>query len=144
MSMKLARRTLFPSHAQVHIGDFESTNVPEWSDQEYAKGVIAGADYIMVFTRDDLDGHVVVDIRAEESGRFVGHTVFDGTLSIPSGVMSVRSATDNPHPTVIMPSAGEWRVIISIDPKHDARHVTLQIPDYSHPDAPSDDSWLWS
>jgi hypothetical protein len=108
----------------VDIGDYESADVPTGNDDEWETGILVSPHHLIVATRDDLDGHVVVDVRAEESGRRVGETLFDGILSLPSGVLSVHEVVVDPHPTVIMPRAGDWRVIVSVGPTRggQARH----------------------
>lgn len=117
MSRILHTRVVSPFWGLVSIRDFDTADYPTGGTGEEEIQVLPG--HIYVATQSDTDGDVPVEIRVGEVDVPGLRTVFDGTLSVNSGVLCVTAPAMEDEETFHLPRPGEWSVKIAVrgDPR---------------------------
>ncbi|MGW3044376.1 hypothetical protein ACWC9T_31010 [Kitasatospora sp. NPDC001159] len=96
----------------VSIRDFGTDDYPQTDDGEY--DCLPGHGQIYVSTRTDSDGDVEVRIHLGEAAPADMRVIYDGPMDFKSGVISVTPPAMEDRETVILPSAGIWRVVVAV------------------------------
>ncbi|SDD86968.1 hypothetical protein [Actinokineospora iranica] len=139
--MLLLRQPVRPSHGQVCLGDYKSDpdTWPEWTDEEFERGVAVSPGMIFIDINDTPE-FVVVDIR--DGNPEAGETVlFDGMLDVST--LSITGGGTATVQSFLLPDSGEQKVIIVVNDtdRSNIRHVSVYFPHYADPDMP-DGAWM--
>jgi hypothetical protein len=112
MNFLLKSLTLWPLWAQVSIRDFGTLDYPEGNPEE--EGVVASSGHIYVPTRSDSDGQVNIEISAGATMPENSRLVYEGILTLESGVLCVTPPAMEDEETLHMPRPGDWSVRIAV------------------------------
>lgn len=115
MSNLLTSLLVWPGYGQIAIQDVGATSEPEWmAGDEELVWVPDNPDCFLVGTIDDLDGGVVVEMRAGDVDIPGARQIFEGVFRSPSGIVSASGPTDERRESFLLPRRGRWRIRIAV------------------------------
>ena len=112
MSTVVASTVVFPGYHQIALGDYRSTDVPEWRSGD--EPLVTSPSCFLIATIDGLYGDVEVELRV--GGVDVSHVrvVFEGVFTCLSGIVSATGPADDREETLLLPRRGDWTVRIAV------------------------------
>lgn len=94
----------------VSIRDFGTFDHPEVVTGE--EEVLFLPSHMMVWTRPDGEGDVLIEVRADGFDGSGMRRVIAAVMTFHSSIMSISEATDPEEETLRLPRAGDWRISV--------------------------------
>lgn len=114
MNNLLGELSVSPAYGQVSIEDPGTLDLPEWVTGQ--ERVVANPHAIMVATRSDVEGDVIITVLEGSDVSGLGDVVFEGELSLSSPFMDVGSAVTSTVMRVRVDRQGTVGVRVFVDP----------------------------
>jgi hypothetical protein len=104
--------SVWAEHCLVAVNNFDTRETPDWDHGDGSVAACSQSIYVVV--RPDWYGDVTVQVRVGEVDLPGVRTVFEGVLSVTSGIISILSPVAGDEESVVLPRAGDWFVRIAV------------------------------
>jgi hypothetical protein len=112
-----------PLYGQVVIECEGATDLP--MPETGTERVVSTAQSILVATRGDHEGDVLIEVRSGTTGTDFGNLVFEGELNCPTPRLVIGSSIANSLETVELPKAGWIPIKVFVSPSGGPSRVTV-------------------
>lgn len=112
-----------PVYGQVVIECEDASDLPV--PETGAERVVATTQSLLIATRSDHDGDVLIEVRTQEADPPAGQIVFDGELNCPSQRIIFGSSLGNQLASAPLDEAGWIPVQVYVDPPDSPARVTV-------------------
>ncbi|MEV6784687.1 hypothetical protein [Streptomyces sp. NPDC051098] len=110
MNQPLCSISISSKGGLVSIRDFGTRDHPEMITGE--EEVLFLPSHMMVGTRPDGEGDVIIEVRADGFDGSGMRRVIDAVMTFHSSIMSISEATDPEEETLRLPHAGDWHMSV--------------------------------
>jgi hypothetical protein len=126
VSEVLSRLSVAPLYGQVVVESYGASDLPV-PETGYEQ-VVATTESLLIATRGDQDGDVLIEIRRGSYDGDFGRQVFDGELSFTSPRLAFGSSLGGQLGSAEIGRTGWIRIRVYVDPPEAPSRVTVVLP----------------